>query len=150
MPDGDFIDLAWSTNGLSAETPLVVLLHGLGGSVHSTSKRDLFSLKTLLEFDDRITAPLHGFDNAQDYYRESSSRQYLSGIATPTLIIYALDDPFMTTQAVPEAKELSTDITIELSRHGGHVGFITGANPGSVKYWLEERIPEFMMDKLIP
>jgi predicted alpha/beta-fold hydrolase len=284
LPDGDFIDLAWSTNGLKADTPLVVLLHGLGGSVHSVyvagllrsfnktgyrgvlmhfrgasgesnrlarayhsgdtgdltyllecldrrepstkkavvgvslggnvllkwlgeagpqslietavavsvpfqlnlvtnkvnrgfsriyqarllkklrsiflqkldmvntqlslSKSDLFALKTLTAFDDRITAPLHGFKNADFYYRESSSRKYLKRIATPTLIIHALDDPFMVPEAVPNAHELSPDIRFELSEHGGHVGFISGKNPIHPVYWLEQRIPNFLTDYL--
>ena len=280
LPDGDFIDLAWATNGLKAESPLVVLLHGLGGSVDSVyvagllrsfnhagyrgvlmqfrgssgvpnrlprayhsgetgdlaylleclhqrepstkkavvgvslggnvllkwlgetgaqplihaavavsvpfqlnivaerinkgfsriyqayllkklrtlfleklalvnrqlplTKHDLLSIKTIREFDERITAPLHGFKNADAYYREASSRQYLSGIVTPTLIIHASDDPFMVPEVVPEEKHLSTDILFELSQQGGHVGFISRNNTN----WLEQRIPCFLADHL--
>lgn len=112
------------------------------------TKEELYSLKTLLAFDERITAPLHGFENAQAYYKEASSRQYLSTIATPTLMIHALDDPFMVRAAIPHAKELSPYARLELSKHGGHVGFIGGNHSGALMPWLEQRIPAFLMDYL--
>lgn len=280
LPDGDFLDLAWARKGLDAESPLVVLLHGLGGSVHSPyvfrlfralnhighrgllmhfrgasgvpnrlprvyhsgdtgdlayllewlqekepstkkavvgislggnvllkwlgevgtqsliqsavavsvpfqleiaaekinqgfsrvyqahllqklqtviekkldiinlqlplSKDDLWSIKTLKAFDEQITAPLHGFENAAKYYQVSSSRQYLRTIATPTLIIHAYDDPFMLPQVIPHAHELSPHIDLELSKTGGHVGFIGGNHPRHPVYWLNQRIPEYL------
>ncbi len=284
LPDGDFIDLAWAVNGLGPDTPLVVFLHGLGGSVDSTyvagqlrafnqagwravlmhfrgaskepnrlprayhsgetgdlddllhalaerepnTKKALvgFSLggnvvlkwlgehssQTLVQaavavsvpyqlrmvadrinqgfsrfyqtyllnrlrqvflrkldahgdsfpwtaaglnalrcfwtFDENVTARLHGFPHVHAYYRESSSRQYLARIATPTLLIHALDDPFMTPAVIPHADELSPDVTLELSRKGGHVGFVSGGVPGRPIYWLDQRIPQFLRDKL--
>ncbi|KTD23760.1 hydrolase of the alpha/beta-hydrolase fold family [Legionella lansingensis] len=280
LPDGDFIDLAWAENGLSRESPLVILLHGLGGSVESsyvagfmqslnrcgwrvvlmhfrgaskepnrlprayhsgdtadfdyllqclhnrepyTKKaaigvslggnvllkwlgekgsqklidtaiavsvpfqlrlvadrisrgfsriyqgyllkrlkavfeqkrntysddlpeplRDMHKWQCFWTFDEFVTAPLHGFPNVHAYYREASSRHYLRNIVTPTLIIHALDDPFMTPDVVPTEDELSQDIILELSSSGGHVGFITGNIPGVPVYWLEERIPNFL------
>ncbi|RUR10644.1 hydrolase [Legionella septentrionalis] len=95
-------------------------------------------------FDDQITAPLHGFANVHDYYRIASSRQYLHKITTPTLIVHALDDPFMSPEVLPASSELSKAVTLELSEKGGHVGFIAGAMPGNPVYWLEKRIPEFL------
>jgi predicted alpha/beta-fold hydrolase len=284
LPDGDFIDLAWAIHGLNNDSPLVVLLHGLGGNIHSSyvagllksfnkagyrallmhfrgasgepnrlprvyhsgetgdldyllhnlqqrepntrkavvgislggnvllkwlgeignqslidtavavsvpfqldlvvecmnkgfariyqtyllrgfrsvfckklplinttmplTKEELFSLKTLFDFDERITAPLHGFKNAQAYYKESSSRQYLSSIRTPTLILHALDDPFMNAKAVPDSSELSSYTTLELSKQGGHVGFITGNHPKKLTSWLNQRIPNFLANYL--
>ncbi len=280
LPDGDFIDLAWATHGLANDTPLVVVLHGLGGDSNSTyvagllhavnrsgwrgvlmhfrgashepnrlprayhsgdtgdvdcllralrerepktkiaivgvslggnvllkwlgeeGKQSLveaavavsvpFELRLVADrinqgfsrvyqsyllkrlrkvfarklkqhpeclpeaihqmellrcfwtFDDKITAPLHGFPHVHAYYREASSRQYLIHIATPTLIIHALDDPFMTPNVIPRADELSDAITLEVSPKGGHVGFITGSIPGKPVYWLDQRIPEFL------
>ena len=282
LPDGDFVDLSWAVNGLGSDTPLVVLLHGLGGDANSTyavgllhafnrcgwrgvlmhfrgasqepnrlprayhsgdtddvdcllralAKREphtkkgivgvsiggnvllkwlgeqgsqslvhaaaaisvpfqlgivadrinqgfsriyqMYLLKSLREvfarkmelhgdmlpplikdidslrcfwtFDERVTAPLYGFPHVHAYYREASSRQYLINIKTPTLIIHALDDPFMTPAILPRANELSNDITFELSRKGGHVGFITGHVPGMPIYWLDQRIPQFFRD----
>lgn len=98
---------------------------------------------TFWEFDDRVTAPLHGFTSAEEYYRKASCRQYLKGIAVPTLIIHAMDDPFMVPEVIPREDELSEQVTLELSQGGGHVGFIEGNIPGCAEYWLEKRIPRF-------
>lgn len=280
LPDGDFIDLAWAINGLDSQAPLVILLHGLGGSVessyaagfmhafnrygwravlmhfrgaspepnrlprayHSGDTGDVdYFLKLLAQrepktkkavvgvslggnvllkwlgeqekqtlvdtavavsvpfelrlvadrigrgfsriyqayllrrmkkvferkkavfngdvpqafkdmdkwqcfwtFDEYVTAPLNGFPHVHDYYREASSRPYIAKITTPTLIIHALDDPFMTSEVVPSEEELSKEVTLELSAKGGHVGFITGNLPGKPVYWLEQRIPEHL------
>ncbi len=100
----------------------------------------LDAMRTFRQFDDQVTAPLHGFQDAEDYYGRCSSRQFLATIAVPTLIIHALDDPFMTRQAVPTDSELSPSVTLELSDAGGHVGFVYGAFPWQPRYWLEERI----------
>jgi len=284
LPDGDFIDLAWSVNGLPSDAPLVIFLHGLGGSVNSPYVAGLFqafkqqgwravlmhfrgashepnrllrayhsgdtadvhcllttlaqrepktkkaivgvsmggnvllkwlgeqgaqslvdagvavsvpfqlraaadrmnrgfsrvyqthllrrlktvfaakvvkhvdnlppslsnleSLRCFWTFDENVTAPLHGFSNVHAYYREASSRQYLSKIATPTLILHALDDPFMTPEVLPQESELSSSVTLEISAKGGHVGFIGGNVPGNPVYWLDHRIPEFLRDYL--
>lgn len=110
--------------------------------------RNLDTLQCFWTFDENVTAPLHGFQHVHAYYRESSSGQYLVGIATPTLIIHALDDPFMTPDVVPKAEELSKDITLELSLRGGHVGFITGQVPGMPVYWLDQRIPQYLREYL--
>ncbi len=101
-------------------------------------------LQKFREYDDLVTAPLHGFAGVADYYSRSSSRQYLQGIATPTLIIHALDDPFMTPDAAPAREELSPSVELDLQRRGGHVGFVSGAFPWRARYWLEERIPEYL------
>lgn len=279
LADGDFIDLAWANKGLSPDAPLVVLLHGLGGSVHSTyvgglmrafnregfravlmhfrgasaepnrlarayhsgdtadfdyvirllAKREPHTKKMVVgislggnvllkwlgeqgaqslitaavavsvpfqlrlaadrmsrgfsklyqryllnrlrrvfrkklltfseappealkhidkwrcfwTFDEYVTAPLHGFSSVHAYYRQSSSRGYLHSIDTPTLIIHANDDPFMTPDALPTNDELSDTVSLELSAKGGHVGFITGNIPFKPIYWLENRIPVY-------
>lgn len=106
--------------------------------------RMLAGLKTFRQFDDRVTAPLHGFRDAQDYYTRSSCRQFLKAIAVPTLILHARDDPFTTEEAIPETCELSDSVRLELSTHGGHVGFVSGRLPWQARYWLEERIPQFL------
>lgn len=106
--------------------------------------KDLTAYRSFWQFDEHVTAPLHGFSSAETYYAESSSRQFLKDIKTPTLIIHAKDDPFMTPDAIPLPHELSDDITFELSQKGGHVGFVSGAIPGKAKYWLDERVPAFL------
>ena len=99
-------------------------------------------LDTFWRFDDQVTAPLHGFRDVEDYYARSSSRQFLARIRKPTLIVHAADDPFMFPDTVPKAEELSDTVTLELSRHGGHVGFIGGR--WRPRYWLEPRILKFL------
>lgn len=100
----------------------------------------LENLRSFWEFDTYVTAPLHGFKDAEDYYRFSSSRYFLKEIETPTLIIHSIDDPFMTPDVIPRERELSKFTTLELSDTGGHVGFISGQVPGKPQYWLEDRI----------
>jgi len=102
-------------------------------------------LNSFWQFDDLVTAPLHGFSGVNDYYARSSSRQYLKNIKMPSLIILSLDDPFMTKNIIPEENELSSSTQLELSQYGGHVGFISGSVLNPV-YWLEERIPEYLSE----
>jgi hypothetical protein len=110
--------------------------------------RDLSALKNFRDFDEHVTAPLHGFDSADHYYTVSSSRQYLGGITVPTLLLHARDDPFMTESAIPRPDELSESVTLELSPHGGHVGFVAGVWPWRPRYWLDERIPDYLARSL--
>ena len=108
----------------------------------------LQELRTFRQFDDRITAPLHGFRDVDDYYTRSSSKQFLKTIRSPTLIIQAKDDPFLPAEALPVESELSPSVTMELSSRGGHVGFVSGANPLNPQYWLEQRILQFLATSL--
>jgi len=110
---------------------------------------DIKSWNTFLLFDHHITAPIHGFKSGNDYYEQSSSRQYLKKITTPTLLIHSKDDPFMSVDAIPNKDDLSESVILELSDHGGHVGFISGNTPWNATYWLEERIPEFLGTYLV-
>ena len=87
---------------------------------------DAMGAKTFAEFDDFVTAPLHGFVGKTDYYDRCSASNYLRNIERPTLIINALDDPFMTPEVIPEAEKLSESVQMEIAEHGGHVGFING------------------------
>ena len=96
------------------------------------------TLDSFWTFDDRVTAPLHGFRDVHDYYRRSSSRGFLRDIRRPTLILHARDDPFMFPDSVPSETELAAAVTLELSNHGGHVGFVGGTL--APRYWLEQRI----------
>ena len=96
--------------------------------------------RTFREFDENVTAPLHGFDGAEDYYRRSSSGPFVSRIRVPTLIVQAKNDPFLPGWAVPC---LSPSVRFEAPPHGGHAGFVAGAVPGRPRYWLDERVPGF-------
>jgi len=99
-------------------------------------------LNTFYAFDEAYTAPIHGFDSADEYYHRSSAKEFLRSIVTPALIIQALDDPFMTEEILPDASELSDSVTLEVYPHGGHVGFVSG-NLLNPKYWLEDRVIEY-------
>lgn len=105
------------------------------------------ALKNFRQFDHLVTAPLHGFDGVDDYYTQSSSRQYIKNIQTPSLIIQTLDDPFMSVDVIPDESELSEFTQLEISDSGGHVGFISGHLFKPV-FWLEQRIPEFLSSYL--
>ena len=99
-------------------------------------------------FDHFVTAPLHGFASAADYYGRSGCRAYLRKIRVPTLILHSEDDPFMSVDAVPREDELSADVILELSQEGGHVGYVGGTIPLFPEYWLERRILNFLADKI--
>jgi predicted alpha/beta-fold hydrolase len=98
--------------------------------------------RSFRDFDGAVIAPIFGFADAADYYAQSSCTQFLGRIAVPTLILHAEDDPFMTPEAVPSEADLSASVTLELSEHGGHVGFVSGPSPGLCRYWLDGRITQ--------
>lgn len=100
--------------------------------------------RTFAEFDDAVTAPLHGFASKDDYYDKCSSVHFLTRIERPTLIVNALDDPFMTPEVIPVAGQLSEHVTLEVSEHGGHVGFIEGGPPWRPRFYLPERLIGFL------
>lgn len=106
----------------------------------------LRDMRTFWDFDGRVTAPLHGFSDARDYYRQASSSYYLSAIRVPTLLIQAADDPFVFRRSLPETHELPASTEWELHENGGHVGFVYGplSRP---RYYLEERIPRWLLSR---
>ncbi|MDH3694805.1 MAG: hydrolase, partial [Gammaproteobacteria bacterium] len=95
------------------------------------------------------TGPVHGFENANDYYTRSSCRQFLRGITRLCLIIHARDDPFMHPDVIPAGDELSDSTELALSNYGGHAGFVYGSLPTRPNYWLEQRIPEYLQEQLV-
>jgi predicted alpha/beta-fold hydrolase len=110
---------------------------------------DLSKIRSFWEYDERVVAKLHGFKNAHDYYARSSSRQFLKSISVPTLIIQALDDPFMTAEVIPAPSELSPFVELEITAAGGHVGFVSGNNPFKPVYWLESRVLAFLQSQCV-
>jgi len=94
--------------------------------------------KSLPDFDDVFTAPLHGFKDSDDYYDKCSSSVFLSGIDVPTLLVNALNDPFLSTECYPyQAAELNKKLIFEAPKHGGHVGFYQFSK-GNIM-WSEKR-----------
>ncbi len=104
---------------------------------------DVDRLQSFWQFDDQVTAPLHGFAGVEDYYCRASCRPFLPTIAVPTLLLHALDDPFMYPQTPPRPVELADDTRLELYPSGGHVGFVAGGGRG---YYAEQRILAFLRD----
>ena len=98
--------------------------------------------RTLREFDNIVTAPLHGYRDTDDYWTRASSKPLLRHIAAPTLMINARNDPFLPAAALPAAGELSAKVTAEFPPTGGHVGFVTGVFPGQLD-WLPQRMLNF-------
>lgn len=93
-------------------------------------------IRTLYEFDQKVTAQLWGFKSADEYYQHSSSKAYLSHIAHETHIIYAEDDPFISPKALQELK-LSDQVHLWASKHGGHLGFIGRTPKEHQSFWLD-------------
>ena len=112
----------------------------LSSPLHVTG---LNKMRTFWEFDHAVTAPLHGFNSAADYYKKSSSRKFLNKINIPTLILHSLDDPFTSLSSLPQPLEVSKLVVLKVSSSGGHVGFVMGQYPWKPIYWLEQQIIEF-------
>ena len=106
------------------------------------SRERIVSARTLYEFDDAVTAPLHGFRGADDYWKRASSKPHLTGIRVPALLLNARNDPFLPAHALPAANEVSRLVTREFPAHGGHVGFVSGRFPGHLD-WLPRRLIAF-------
>jgi predicted alpha/beta-fold hydrolase len=108
--------------------------------------KTLDSLTTMWEFDDRFTAPLHGFRDAADYYARSSSLGFLGRIRRPTLLLSAQDDPFHPRDVLRDVEAMTAAnpfVTPEFHERGGHVGFVGGA-PWRPTYYVESRVASFL------
>ena len=120
------------------------------GRIESPLKIDVDHLLTFRDFDHEVTAALHGFDGVDDYYARCSSRQFIPEIRVSTLILHASDDPFMYSTTRPNADELPSQVTLEASEKGGHVGFVSGHFPGLARYYIEQRAVEWMTASQTP
>jgi predicted alpha/beta-fold hydrolase len=114
-----------------------IAAHGL-----SIEARAIRVSTTFRQFDDLFTAPIHGFQNADDYWTRCSGKPWLKNIQVPTLVINAQNDPFLPISALPTPDEVSDSVTLEFPRTGGHVGFVSGKFPGHLE-WLPKRILRF-------
>ena len=104
--------------------------------------RRMQAARTLYQFDDLVTAPLHGFKGVDDYYARASSKAFLQTIAVPTLVLNARNDPFLPGQFLPAPEAVSSSVQLETPATGGHVGFVTGGFPGN-SAWLPQRLLQF-------
>jgi predicted alpha/beta-fold hydrolase len=98
--------------------------------------------RDLHAFDDVVTAPLHGYRDADDYWLRASSKPLLRNIAVPTLVLNAQDDPFLPASALPRPDEVSSQVTLEFPVRGGHVGFVDAGPDGDD--WMPRRVVRFL------
>jgi predicted alpha/beta-fold hydrolase len=100
-------------------------------------------IRTFKDFDDRYTAPLNGFQDAEDYWQKASSKPILANIMVPSLLVNAADDPFLAPACYPlDAALENSSLFLEVPPHGGHVGFVTLSQDGT--YWSEQRATGFL------
>ena len=112
-------------------------------SKHFSSKRQVRRASTFREFDNLYTAPVHGFKDAIDYWTRASSKAWLNQIKVPTLLVHAINDPFIPAVALPRPEEVSNAVTLDFPITGGHVGFVSGGFPGNLD-WLTRRVFDFL------
>ena len=148
------VDLAASSAALARwENGLYMryFLRSLRGKVRAkaaqfpdaVSTAGLGRIRDFRGFDDRYTAPLHGFEDAADYWRRSSSKPFLPAIRVPTLLVNAADDPFLAPACYPtDMARNHAHLTLEVPAHGGHVGFVQFGSEG--EYWSEQRAAAFL------
>lgn len=103
--------------------------------------------RTLREFDNVVTAPLHGYRDTDDYWTRASSKPDLLRIKVPTLIVHARNDPFLPGRYLPAAGEISPDVILDLPAGGGHTGFASGPFPGHLD-WMPERLLDFFSENI--
>ncbi len=103
-------------------------------------RAQLRRVRSLRAYDDLVTAPLHGFASADDYYTRSSGMPYLARVRRPLLVLHAADDPLMTDAVIPTDAQLADSVTYELWTRGGHVGFVEGGWPWRPRFYLERRL----------
>lgn len=101
-------------------------------------RQALLAARDLYAFDNVFTAPLHGFQNTEDYWLRASAKPLLGDIRIPALVLNALNDPFVPAACLPRAADVRAPVTLWQPAHGGHVGFPYGAWPGQVRHMPEQ------------
>jgi predicted alpha/beta-fold hydrolase len=119
-------------------------------------ERRMRAAASLYEFDDAVTAPLHGFSSADDYWRRASSKPWLAGVHLSTLVLNARNDPFLPASALPTPDQVTASVRLDFPREGGHAGFVTARTtapnagiglPGRLD-WLPLRILHFFQHEV--
>jgi predicted alpha/beta-fold hydrolase len=108
-------------------------------------REKMLKARNLYEFDNIVTAPLHGYRNTDDYWDRASAKHVLSSIVVPTLILNARNDPFLPSRHLP--KSAADSVLLEYPAHGGHVGFMRGRPPGHLD-WLPRRLVRYLNDQI--
>ena len=125
-----------------------------GGTLYRPPRHDLLRrpllgrllrARNLHEFDNLVTAPLHGFRDCDDYWRRASSKPLLASVAVPTLVLNPRNDPFMPAGNLPGPADVAPAVLLEQPAEGGHVGFVSGPWPGQLG-WLPQRLVRFFTE----
>jgi len=116
-------------------------LHKLKQFPNLFDRDKMLQARSLYEFDNIVTAPLHGYRNTEDYWNRASAKHVLNDITVPTLVLNARNDPFLPVQHLP--RTASRSVTLDYPAQGGHVGFAVGRLPGSLN-WLPQRMVRFL------
>ncbi|OLL29769.1 hydrolase [Burkholderia sp. SRS-W-2-2016] len=103
----------------------------------------MLASRTMYEFDNVVTAPLHGFRDTDHYWSSATTRPLLPHIEVPTLVLNARNDPFLPATALPSPREVSKAVELYQPEHGGHAGFMTGPFPGRID-WLSRRVFSYL------
>lgn len=109
-------------------------------------------IETMFAFDDAFTAPVHGFVDARDYYRRSSSISWIGTISVNTLLLNSVDDPFLPLPVLEDVRSIAksnSHLELEFTTGGGHVGFVGGRLPWKPLYYLERRTGDFLAHQLL-
>jgi predicted alpha/beta-fold hydrolase len=141
--DGGLNKLLYTSHFLDtmrAKAVTKLALHRLDLDAHEIRRATTFR-----QFDNAFTAPLHGFADAEDYWRRSSSMSWLKRIRIPVLLINARNDPFFPGERLPRATDVSPTVRREFPESGGHAGFVSGAFPGRLD-WLPRRTLQFFFE----
>jgi predicted alpha/beta-fold hydrolase len=107
-------------------------------------KEAMLNAKDLYEFDNVFTAPLHGFNNTQDYWARASAKPLMQAIQLPALALNTCNDPFVPVSSLPQKEEVSRSVTLWQPLHGGHVGFAAGSWPGQIRQ-MPNKVGEWLM-----
>jgi len=102
--------------------------------------------RSMHDFDNVVTAPLHGFEDTVDYWHRAASKPWLRHVAVPTLVLNARNDPFVPAESLPGPAEVSADVLLEQPNGGGHVGFLSPPFPGNLS-WLPRRLVQFFASR---
>ncbi|WP_420636107.1 hydrolase [Candidatus Palauibacter sp.] len=103
------------------------------------------SARTLREFDDLLTAPLHGFRDAADYYERCSSGQFVGSVTIPALLLHSRDDPLAPAASIPvDMIRRQPNLSLQLTERGGHLGFLGRGSGTGPRGWLEQTIAEYI------
>jgi predicted alpha/beta-fold hydrolase len=112
-------------------------------------RESVLRARNLRQFDDAVTAPLHGFRDTDDYWTRASAKPVLAGVRLPTLVLNAKSDPFLPAGNLPQPAEVSSTVLLEQPEEGGHVGFPSGTFPGNLD-WLPQRLLAFFGEHAQP